>query len=203
MENFEEADKIVRREKFLSVRKEFLQSFLFLALCLAGLGWLASGYAQQKESWYSDTETLIQVEGMTQFEGKGLNFSGGERVSTTYAHSGAHSMHLSPDTPYGFQTLVSKLTGRERFTVRVWRYGPDPRAKGAALVVEVVGLIRGESRTSIQSSPDGWESLEVQLEMDCRTEGRDLKVYCWNPTGVDVYWDDISVEMERRALWEE
>jgi len=201
MENFEILKEAERKARFRAILREFGQVMLFLGAVVAATGWWASQYRSQQFHWQSDAETQISYRGRPHFGGGGLAFSGVKLLSEEVAHSGRTSIKLDAANPYGFQAEVEKLRGNEQLKVTVWRYSPQAEGQSAGLIAEVRGLIWEFKGDVVATSPQGWQQIALTLTLDCRTRGKTLRIYCWNPTQAVVYFDDISVEMFRPGWW--
>lgn len=203
MENSEILDKTIRQQKFKATLHEFGQTMLFLAVLVGYILWLGQRYLGAKEfQWKADIESSFMHEGALHFGSKDLAFSGYGLKSEAAAHSGTQSILLNKQNPYGFQAEIKDLKGNESLNIKVWRYSEHPDGKSAAIIAEVRGIVWEFKGDLVQTEPSGWEQIQLSLSLDCRTEGHTLRIYCWNPTEADVFFDDIEVSMGRPSSWE-
>lgn len=201
MEKFETLNETERIRKFRAILREFGQLLLFLAFAGASFAWLADDYRSKQFNWYSDTESQLMYKGLPHLDGEGIAFSGVGLLSEEAAHSGTSSIKLNPENPYGFQAEVEDLRGNEQLLLTAWRYSQHPDGQSAGLIAEVRGILWEFKGEVIETLPSGWQKIRLSLSLDCRTEAKTLRIYCWNPTQADVFFDDIQVELKRPGWW--
>lgn len=112
-------------------------------------------------------------------------------LSSDFAHSGRHSVLLTKKKVFALSTEFFGINGDERFKVSVWRKGSS---ENSALIIQgdkAYSLYIAEKK-AIEVSEDGWEKLEVFVDIPPNIKS--FKVYVWNINEDSVYFDDLRVQ---------
>ncbi|MBX2876934.1 MAG: glycosyltransferase family 39 protein [Saprospiraceae bacterium] len=112
------------------------------------------------------------------------------------AHSGQYSMALTEGKEYGFSTVLKDIRAGDQITVRVWRWD-GTRSSGL-----VISNYEGENyyifeKTNVIQEKDGWQQLELKVQIPTEPGFDKVGIYVWNPVKVDAWFDDI--EIDRKA----
>ncbi|MEL7530810.1 MAG: hypothetical protein AAFN10_05860 [Bacteroidota bacterium] len=182
------------KKEFRRILVEFGRVMLLglLLVIVAGYFWRS---AQPQELYvYCDAERVRTRLGKPAFVNEDQAFTGGVLQSKEQAHQGHYSARLSATAQFALETRIPNLTGEEEIVIRIWRYIQDSKGEGASLIAEIPGTKGGMVNTAKHTEED-WELLELRLLPDCRHANQYLKVYCWNPTGQVVYFDDLEIRI--------
>ncbi|MFK7921468.1 MAG: hypothetical protein AB8H47_05900 [Bacteroidia bacterium] len=181
-----------RQTEFQRILHEFGRVML-LGLLLGLAGWYFWQRSQPQELYiHCDAERVRTRLGKPAFVQGEQAFTGGVLQSKEQAHGGQYSARLSATAQFALETRIPKLTGDEEILIKVWRHSSNENGQAASLIAEIPGTKGGIVSQATQSQGD-WQQLELRLPKDCRHEGQYLKVYCWNPSGEVVYFDDLEI----------
>lgn len=184
--------------RFRSVAREFALALAFwAALLLFGAAWL--GLLQPRRlSFQCGAEEVVQYQAEPYFKGKGGVFTGALRQSQKVAFEGNHSLVIYPDNSFGFEFKVPGLTGTEQLELEVWRFTENHAPDIGHIVAEVPGLMWEPCGEIAETRDNGWQRIFCTLEVPAESQGKELKVYCWNGGKQPVYFDNMRVEVRRR-----
>ncbi|MEM6804063.1 MAG: hypothetical protein AAF696_21845 [Bacteroidota bacterium] len=180
---------------FIRIRNEFFRTLIFLAVLLAG-GFYIFGPKPVKDiQLFCDVEN-IESRGKERFFTSTYDLLGGVHQSNAFARSGAYSLELFKEKQYGLQWSLDQLEGSEYVEIEVWRKNLRNGFKDGLLVAEVQGIL-WEAAKEIETDEAGeWVKLGLSLTLDCRSEKKVLKIYCWNSSENKVYFDDLSIKVK-------
>ena len=188
-----------RKAKFQEIRNELLQVLWVLAI-LSGLAfWYLNQHAASRTTILCDAEKTAMRYGKEHFIANGYLFDGAEFRSHAQSRSGKSSMRLAGDNPFGFSLEWRELTGTETFLISVWRFQADPVKQDGQLVATISGHLYESSFEAVETDSDGWEKLELWFELSCELEHKPIRIYCWNPSGEEVYFDDLQIDVFTKA----
>lgn len=185
--------KTVQRQKeFQRILQEFGRVML-LGLVLVLAGWYFWQRSQPQELYiHCNVERVRTRLGKLAFVNGDQAFTGGVLQSKEQAHSGHYSARMSATAKFALETRIPNLTGEEEILLRIWRHSSHENGRTASLIVEIPGTEGGIVSKASQTQGQ-WQQLELLLPKNCRHEGQYLKVYCWNPSGEVVYFDDLEI----------
>lgn len=114
-------------------------------------------------------------------------------LSTDQARSGTYSIKLDKSNPFAVDYSLKNIKTGELYQIDVWR---KSNTSSGYLVVTA-----DDSKTyyqaqneAIKLNEDGWELLRINVEIKSETEGKNLKIYLWNPGRETAYFDDLSIK---------
>jgi hypothetical protein len=123
----------------------------------------------------------------------GTAFSNGETQSMEVAHSGQFSSKLNTDRPYGMTIVLKKLQFGESFLITAWRKITGTAKGGIIASSSPVSYYNGDNKV-IETSPGGWEKIQVEVFIPAELAGQELSVYVYNPEKDAVYFDDLEIK---------
>ncbi|MEM6346616.1 MAG: hypothetical protein AAF927_22195 [Bacteroidota bacterium] len=182
------------KKEFRRILVEFGRVMLLGLILVLGAYYLWQRQQPKELFVFCDAERVRTRLGKPAFVNEEQAFTGGSLRSDAQAHSGHYSARLSATAKFALETRIPHLTGEEEILIRIWRHIENEQGEGASLIAEIPGTDGGLVNTAKQRE-NGWELLELRLEPDCRHANQYLKVYCWNPTGEVVYFDDLEIRI--------
>jgi hypothetical protein len=121
-----------------------------------------------------------------------VRFSGGEAVSTDFAHSGKQSIKLSKDFDFGLATKIPAIKGKE-YEISVWRKSTNGKGVLAATAskYEILGITTNFPE---QTDPGGWQLLRLHFAVPADYPEEFISVYAYSEqSDVPVYFDDFTL----------
>jgi hypothetical protein len=180
---------------------KFLMSILVLLLvCFVG--------CKNKEITGNDFEFstvyFCDAENLTKdgkkFVSKGVEFNGGQAISSEEAYEGRHSCLLDANNFYGLSLGLNDLKPGEVFSVSVCRKSHN---NVGALVLSSLDGSLYKSVSYGDQLADGWEmiSFNLQLPMDIDSLGG-LKIYTYNSgkKGEESFFDNLKIIRSSKSL---
>lgn len=191
--NFESA---VQRNSFFYVLKE-LGYVLFFMLLVCTAAYFLLGLNQSKsEQFACNAETVRKNKGLKSFYQNGTYFTGGKMQTDKFALYGEHSMELTKDDAFGFEFEWPYLRGNETFTVSVWRFSNGKDSRRGIIVASAKGMWKSGEEV-VEKSDSGWEKIQFEFTPPPESKNQTLKIYCWNNGHEPIYFDDLSIQIQR------
>lgn len=121
------------------------------------------------------------------------NITGVEKRSDQMARSGKYATKLDKQKHFGCGYTIKRPKTDEYYKVTVWRKGPEGIGHIAAADD---GSKRFFISQYISDSIDakGWERLVLYFIIPPSISTENVRVFAWNPSDKEVYFDDLSIE---------
>lgn len=104
-------------------------------------------------------------------------------------HGGNYSIRLNKNRQYGFTYHGTKFKPGDLLKISVWKY-PAYKDTGALVISCGKDFYRYVSGGDAKDST-GWIKLTMYLAVP--EDDKDFKIYAWNNTPADVWFDDIKI----------
>jgi hypothetical protein len=113
-------------------------------------------------------------------------------LSTEQARSGLHSLKLEKANPFALDYNLKNTKAGELYQIEVWR--KSGTSSGYLVVSADDSKVFYQAQNeAIKFDENGWELLQIKIEINKDIEGKNLKIYLWNPRRRTAYFDDLSV----------
>jgi hypothetical protein len=132
----------------------------------------------------------------TFFIASGEKIDAGQTQSTEYSHSGKFSSKLSGDQPYGLPYQLRNLKSGQVYRVSVWRRG-DTKNTFLVAAAENTDELYLQTAEPVESGKDKWTQIRMEFTVPEKINGKYIKIYVWNNSGKDVYFDDLTISRIR------
>lgn len=109
------------------------------------------------------------------------------------AHSGQYSMALTEGKEYGFSTVLKDIRPGDHIRVRVWRWD-NTRSSGLVMSSIDGGNFYAFEKVNVIQEENGWQQLELSVQIPANPGFNKLGIYVWNPVKVDAWFDDIEID---------
>jgi len=125
-------------------------------------------------------------------------FANGITQSSLEAHSGKYSALTIPKTQaFAMGYKINSVDPDWYFNVSVWRKSKN--GKGALVVAaDNTELLYEATTFAVDSTPDGWVKLQLDVLTSPLFSNQDLIFYVWNNGTDSVYFDDLVVKRLKR-----
>jgi hypothetical protein len=141
-----------------------------------------------------DAEDINPARNLFKSTSKAYFFNGVDHISTDYSYSGQYSIKLNNQAPFGFTTTIMVPEEGDIFEVSVMRKSDQ---KNGYLIAqsEEQGLLYVTTNVGLPSDIQGWEILEMTIEIPKALDQKPIKFYSHNPYQNDVYFDDMRIKL--------
>lgn len=169
---------------------------LALLVLLVWLLWPQfGGVKKQKILSNSDAVVFCSAENTEGafFLTKEYEIEGAQFQSDDIARTGTKSVFLPANGKgnYAFNVAIEQISAGEVWMARVWRKSKEQA--GVLTLRSFDGSVYLESKQSLSTSKDGWESLEIVFVVpDSLTSG--ISFYVYNHGDNAVYFDDFEIK---------
>ncbi len=121
-----------------------------------------------------------------------IQFEFGLQQTSIKAHSGKFAIKLTGEQPFGMTFKLKELEAGDRIHISIWRF-PDNRQ--SAVWISSIDETKYYNNSVVVSQTDanGWQQIVQEFTIDSSMAGKELKLYAFNPSGTDVYFDDLEV----------
>ena len=125
-------------------------------------------------------------------------FANGITQSSLEAHSGKYSALTIPKTQaFAMGYKINGVDPDWYFNVSVWRKSKN--GKGALVVAaDNTELLYEATTFAVDSTPDGWVKLQLDVLTSPLFSNQDLMFYVWNNGTDSVFFDDLVVKRLKR-----
>lgn len=106
------------------------------------------------------------------------------------AFSGRFSLKLTPKDPYGLGHKIYNAQKGDRIVVSVWQFGNSGKIVFNELIEN--GLYFQSSR-AFGKGISGWRYMEAEFFVPKDMAGTELRIYVWNDSDQNVYFDDFKI----------
>lgn len=126
-------------------------------------------------------------------------FKGGLQQTKLRSRSGQNSVYSTPQNAFTLAIDFTNVYRDSYVDVSVWKQGAD-----AHLVCVLMGTKKYFSTKKIVETDDnGWEKLNLHFYIPPLDEYNQLKFYLWNSGQDSVFYDDISLSIQRNKPFPE
>ncbi len=114
-------------------------------------------------------------------------------LSTDQVRTGPYSIKLQKSNSFAVDYTLKDTKSGEIYEIDVWR---KSKTSSGYLVVSAAdnNIFYQAQNEAIKFDKNGWELLQIKVEILPQTEGKDLKVILWNPRKRIAYFDDLSIK---------
>jgi len=190
LKKFEDQEQ---KNRFYALLKNFGRETLFIGLVVFGALWLMGVVGHSTHHLACDAEAVYPKNRTEHFYQDGNYFTGGQQQSTDFALDGKHSMKLTKEYPFGFGFDYEYLVGNEEVTAWCWRYAEGKWAHHGKIIASIDGKLWKATEEAVHRNDDGWEKIEFTFDVPKNCQNEVLHLYCWNPSGKPIYFDDFHV----------
>lgn len=131
-------------------------------------------------------------------DGKSFVGSGSETfgpvnaLSTDQARSGQYSIKLEKSNAFAVDYNLKRMKAGEIYQIDVWRKSDTSSGYLVVAADDTKDFYLAQNE-AIKFDENGWELLRIKLDIKNELEGKNLKVYLWNPRRRTAYFDDLSI----------
>lgn len=111
------------------------------------------------------------------------------------AFSGEFSVKLTEKVPYGFGHKIYNAQKGDRIVVSAWQLGKASNIVFNELIEN--GLYYQSSR-AFGKETLGWKYMEAEFFVPKDMTGTELRIYVWNNSAQNVYFDDFKISYYKR-----
>ena len=116
-----------------------------------------------------------------------------ELISQEKSKSGKNSLKLTADRLYGFSTIFEKVENGDVFKIEIWRNSSEKKGKLVATAQNSADFYL-DSGQQIEKNANGWEKIKLNVTVPPSMDGKQLKIYAWNPDkNKVVFFDDLKI----------
>jgi hypothetical protein len=113
-------------------------------------------------------------------------------LSTEQARSGSSSIKLEKSNPFAVDYNIKNTKAGEIYQIDVWRKS-DTSSGYLVVTADDTKTFYQTQNEAIKFDEKGWELLQINVEIKKELEGKNLKIYLWNPRSNVAYFDDLSI----------
>jgi len=120
-------------------------------------------------------------------------FDGGKLQSDDYSRSGKYSVLTNSKNKFALSFTIKNTMPFMYFKISVWRYSKNGKGVLVAAAENAKGLYLA-SENAVEKDKNGWEKLELDVFVPHNFNKKDIKVYVWNNSNDNVYFDDLIIQ---------
>jgi len=113
-------------------------------------------------------------------------------LSTEQARSGLHSIKLEKSNPFAVDYNLKNTKNGEIYQIDIWRKS-DTSSGYLVVAADDAKTFYQAQNEAIKFDENGWELLRINVDIKNEMEGKNLKIYLWNPRRRTAYFDDLSI----------
>jgi hypothetical protein len=113
-------------------------------------------------------------------------------LSTEQARSGTHSIMIEKSNPFAVDYNLKNTKAGELYQVDVWRKS-DTSSGYLVIAANDTKTFYQAQNEAVKFDENGWGLLRIKVDINKETEGKNLKIYLWNPMAKTAYFDDLSI----------
>lgn len=113
-------------------------------------------------------------------------------LSTDQARSGLHSIKLEKSNPFAVDYNLKNTKNGEIYQIDIWRKS-DTSSGYLVVATDDAKTFYQAQNEAIKFDENGWELLRINVDIKNEMEGKNLKIYLWNPRRRTAYFDDLSI----------
>ncbi|MFA5328694.1 MAG: hypothetical protein WC384_12955 [Prolixibacteraceae bacterium] len=114
-------------------------------------------------------------------------------LTTDEARSGSYSIKLEKSNPFAVDYNLKNTKAGELYQIDVWRKS-DTSSGYLVVAADELETFYQAQNESIRFDGKGWELLRINVDIKNDLEGKNLKIYLWNPRRRTAYFDDLSIK---------
>jgi len=114
-------------------------------------------------------------------------------LSTEQARSGSYSIKLEQSNPFAVDYNLKNTKTGELYQIEVWRKSDAPRGF-LVVTADDTKIFYQAQKEAVKFDEDGWDLLRIKVEINSVQEGKNLKIYLWNPEKKAAYFDDLCIK---------
>jgi hypothetical protein len=111
---------------------------------------------------------------------------------TDPTRSGTNSIELNKSNPFAVDYNLKNTKDGELYQIEVWRKS-DTSSGYLVVAAEDANIFYQAQNEAIKFDEKGWELLRIRVDINNELEGKNLKIYLWNPRVRTAYFDDLSI----------
>ena len=120
-------------------------------------------------------------------------FSLGKKTSQEKAHSGKNSVRLTGESLFGMSNTIERVEAGEIYKVEIWRSSTSKKGKIVATGVDSQDFYIDSSQP-VERGVENWNKLVIDIVIPASLNGKQLKIYAWNPDKSKVvFFDDMKI----------
>lgn len=155
---------------------------------------------QPLDSFFAVSAFICNAELLTEgtdslLASNGLSLNGVQYLTEEKAFDGKHSVLLSKKGMGAFEMHIQPQAD-EIYRATIWRYAPN---KKGTFVAQGENFYQ-ESSTVVERNDNGWEKIEISLDIPPELYGKTIRVYVKNNDNLPVYFDALEITTYRVLL---
>ena len=178
-------------------RSNSFWAWLILAIIVLAITSLALMSRQRQTDDQIPVENKIQCDAELVsdevFLTNGKSFSGGKLQSKLHAHSGEHSMLLSPQHREGMRYQIEFPTQGSLYKIGIWKYGKDTKEGYLVASAENSKLVFKKETKDIEHDAKWWQHIEFIIAIPYDTVIESLNIYALNEGDKNIFFDDLTI----------
>ncbi len=128
-----------------------------------------------------------------------FEFNSGKQQTALHSRSGKHSAYSTPQSAFVLSINFPHVYRDSYIDVSVWKKGIK-----AHLVCVLTGTTQYYTTDkTVETDENGWEKLNLRFHVPPINEYYELKFYLWNSGKDTVYYDDISLSIQKHKSFPE
>ncbi len=175
----------------------------FIRIIISVIVLFSSCKHKNKNNYFCDAENLTKDK--SKFLTSGIEFGGGECISSLESYEGKYSCLLDENHKYGMEKKIENLIPGEIITVSVYR--KNKTSNGYLVVSSPDNKFYQNERFSYSGKDrKGWEKITFDIQIPKNLNKKKLpylKVYVAHPEGSQkIFFDNLKIERDQRDLSE-
>ncbi len=114
-------------------------------------------------------------------------------LSSEEYRSGSHSVKLQKPNPFAVDYNLKNTKTGEIYEIEVWRKS-DSSSGYLVVSADNSNDYYQAQNEAVKFGENGWELLRIKVEIKPAIEGKNLKIYLWNPRRRVAWFDDLSIK---------
>ncbi len=145
-----------------------------------------------KRQYHCDAETRTMDGLFFTDTSSNIQFEFGMLQSSEETHTGRYAIKLSKEQPYGLTFKMNELEEGDRIRIRIWRSPGAPQSVVWISSIDEIHYYNNKVRI-YQTDEKGWQQIVQDFTIDSAMAGKELKMYAFNPSDAEVFFDDLEV----------
>jgi len=114
-------------------------------------------------------------------------------LSTDQARSGQYSIKLEKSNAFAVDYNLKTTKTGELYQIDVWRKSETSSGYLVVAADDTKTFYQAQNE-AIKFDENGWELLRINVDIKNELQGKNLKIYLWNPRRRTAYFDDLSIK---------